>query len=44
MWSAFGVEAFPDIEAVQKYTALLNEFNWFRYSESITLLGSEVQT
>jgi len=42
-WSSWGVEQFPDVEAVQKYTELLNEFNWFRYVESITLLGTEAQ-
>jgi hypothetical protein len=42
-WQAFGVEEYPDIEAVQKHTALLNELNWFRYIESITVLGSALQ-
>ena len=41
-WPSWGVEQFPDIEAVQKYTELLNEFSWFRYVESISVLGTEV--
>jgi hypothetical protein len=39
-WPFFGVEEFPDIEAVQKHSDLLDEFNWGRYVESITLLGT----
>ncbi len=39
-WTAFGVEEFPDIEAVQKHSQLLIELNWFRYLESITTLGT----
>ncbi len=39
-WSAFGVEEFPDIEAVQKHSQLLDELNWYRYIESITTLGT----
>ena len=42
-WQFFGVEEFPDIEAIQKHTALLNELNWFRYFESMTVLGTEWQ-
>lgn len=42
-WPFFGVEEFPDIEAVQKYTEALNELNWFRYFESMTVLGTEWQ-
>jgi hypothetical protein len=40
-WLFFGVEVYPDIEAVQKYTEMLNELNWFRYGEAITVLGTE---
>ena len=42
-WQFFGVEEFPDIEAVQKHTKLLQEVNWFRYSESSIVLGTEWQ-
>ena len=47
VWSsetlAFGVEEFPDIEAVQKYAQLLADLNWFRYTESEAVLGTEWQ-
>jgi hypothetical protein len=39
----FGVEEFPDIEAVQKHSQLLNELHWFRYIETETVLGTEWQ-
>ncbi len=39
-WIAFGVEEFPDMEAVHKHSQLLNELNWFRYLESRTTLGT----
>ena len=39
-WSFAGIEEFPNIEAVQKYTAALQELNWFRYCESINVLGT----
>ena len=39
-WIAFGVEEFPDIEAVHKYTQLLSEMNWFRYIFSTSTLGT----
>ncbi len=42
-WFAWGVEQFPDIEALQKHIELLNEFNHFRYLESRTVLGTEWQ-
>ena len=40
-WMGFGVEVFPDIEAVQKNVRLLEELNWYRYVESISILGTE---
>lgn len=42
-WTFWGVEEFPDIEAVQKYTELLNELDWFQYVDSFTLLGTKAQ-
>ena len=42
-WPFFGVEEFPDIEAVQKHTEELNEVDWFRYGESMTLLGLKME-
>jgi len=41
-WSFWGVEQYPDLEALQKHTQLLNELNWFRYVESMTVLGTEM--
>ena len=40
-WPFFGVEEFPDMEAVQRHTQLLSEFNWARYMDSRTTLGSQ---
>jgi hypothetical protein len=42
-WPYFGVEEFPDIEAVQRHTQLLEELNWYRYADSITLLGTKYE-
>ena len=42
-WQAFGVEEFPDIEAVQKHTKLLNELDWNRYMTSVSLLGTKFE-
>ena len=39
----WGVEKFPDIEAVHKHTELLSKLNWFRYFESASYLGTEWQ-
>jgi hypothetical protein len=41
-WLGFGVEVYPDIEAVQQHSQLLNQLNWFRYIESTTALGTEM--
>ena len=43
-WHFFGVEIYPDIEAVQEATELQNEFNWLRYVESMAVLGTESPT
>jgi len=40
-WLAFGIEEFPDIEAVQKFTGFLLERDHFRYIESVSMLGTE---
>ena len=42
-WSFWGVEEFPDIEAVQKYTDMLNKLNWFQYVDSFTILGTNAE-
>ena len=40
-WPFFGVEEFPDIEAVQQHSQLLDDLNWGRYLKTRTLLGTE---
>jgi hypothetical protein len=45
-WSAdgaafFGVEKFPNMEAVQEHAQLLDKINWFRYVEAESFLGTE---
>jgi hypothetical protein len=40
-WMLFGVEEFPDVEAVQRLSELHNELDWFRYAESFSMLGVE---
>jgi hypothetical protein len=42
-WQFFVVEEFPDIEAVQKYTGALIGINWFRYVDSMSVLGTEME-
>jgi hypothetical protein len=41
-WLGWGVEKYPDIEAVQKHSTALYELNWFNYFDSITYLGTEM--
>jgi hypothetical protein len=40
-WQWFGVEEYPDIEAVQKLSEIHNELNWHQYIDSISVLGTE---
>jgi hypothetical protein len=40
-WPFFGVEEFPDLEAVQRHTQLLIELGWGRYIDSRTTLGTQ---
>jgi hypothetical protein len=42
-YQGWGVEKFPDIEAVQKHTELLIELNWYHYMDSTSYLGTEWQ-
>jgi hypothetical protein len=37
------VEEFPDIEAVQKHTARLEELNHFRYLKGVSVFGTELE-
>ncbi len=39
-WLLFGVEEYPDIEAVQESTRALRAMGWFKYFESRILLGT----
>lgn len=39
----FGVQEFPDAEAVQQHMKLLNELDWFHYVDSKSLLGTAWQ-
>jgi hypothetical protein len=43
-WQVFGVEVFPDIEAVQQYSEAINALNLPRYVESTSVLGTELPT
>ena len=40
-WPYFGVEEFPDLEAVQRHQQILTDLNWARYMESRSTLGTE---
>ena len=40
-WALFGVEEFPDIEAVQKHTEFLFAMQWLRYMEGVSMLGTQ---
>ena len=43
-WLGWGVEKYPDLEAVQTHANNLFGWNWFKYIESKTYLGSEFVT
>ena len=43
-WSFGGIEEFPNIEAVQKFTAALKELNWFRHCEGNIVLGTKSES
>src|SRR4051812_28695800 len=42
-WRIFGVEEFPDIEAVQKHRQLLNDLDWDRYLDGVSTLGTKLE-
>ena len=42
-WPVFGVEQYPDLEALQKHEALLAQLNWPLYLDAHTLVGTEWQ-
>lgn len=39
-WPVFGVEEYPDLDAVQYHARLLSELGWYRYIESTSTLGT----
>jgi hypothetical protein len=41
-WSHFGLEEYPDLDAVQRHQQILGEIKWLRYFESMTLLGTQI--
>jgi hypothetical protein len=41
-WPFFGVEEFPDLDAVQRHEQILTDLDWARYIESRTTLGTEL--
>lgn len=43
-WQYFGVEEYPSIEAVQALTAAHLKIGLYRYTEAMTLLGTEAPT
>jgi hypothetical protein len=43
-WPVFGVEQFPNIEAVQQHAEALTELNLSRYLVSMSVLGTEFPT
>jgi hypothetical protein len=42
-YPGFFIEIFPDIEALQKYSAYLNKINFLQYFDTITVVGTETQ-
>ena len=40
-WQYFGVNEYPDVEALQEHTKRLEEVQWFRYVTSRVILGTE---
>ena len=39
-WLLFGVEEFPNFEAVRLHSKLLGDMDWYRFLESQTLIGT----
>jgi hypothetical protein len=42
-WPFFGLEEFPDLEAVERHAQLLLDLNWARYMESRTTIGTQLE-
>ena len=43
-WLSFGVQKYPNIEAVQEHAAQLMQFEWYRYVDAMTILGTESES
>ena len=41
-WPLFGLEEFPNLEAVQRHEQLLTDLNWAPHINSRTTLGTEL--
>jgi hypothetical protein len=41
-WPFFGLEEFPDLDAVERHAQLLLDLNWARYMESRTTIGTQL--
>jgi hypothetical protein len=41
-WQMFGLIKFPDIEALQKHRKDTNNLDWGRYTEGISVLGTDI--
>jgi len=42
-YPGFFIEIYPDIEALQKFTAYLNKINFLQYFDTLTVIGTESQ-
>ena len=43
-WAAFGLEEFPDLNAVQKHSELLEELHWpFEFGKAYSILGTKAE-
>ena len=42
-WGGFGLQEFPNIEALQEHMVDLEELQWFRYFEVRSILGTHWQ-
>lgn len=42
-WFEFGIEEFPNIEAVQEYSEQLSKLGMYRYFEAKVLLGTPIE-
>lgn len=43
-WTFFGVEEFPDLDALQRLDQIHIDLNWWRYVDSYSTLGTQSAT